>query len=82
VIGFAVQQQAPGASGPAEAADLAGYYRSLDRDRYPSTVAAADALTGMPVEDEFLEGLEFILAGITVAVVPKGSQRRSSSSGQ
>jgi hypothetical protein len=64
VIGFAVQQQAPGAPTPADAAALGTYYRGLDRERYGLTVAAADALTAVPAEDEFLEGLGFVLDGI------------------
>jgi AcrR family transcriptional regulator len=64
VIGFAVQQHAPGAPGPADAAALGAYYRALDPERYPLTVAAADDLTAVPLEDEFREGLDFILDGI------------------
>jgi AcrR family transcriptional regulator len=64
VIGFAVQQHAPGSPGPEDAAALGDYYRGLDPELYPSTVAAADALTAVSLEDEFLEGLEFILDGI------------------
>jgi AcrR family transcriptional regulator len=64
VIGFAVQQHGPGAPGSEDAAALGDYYRGLDRELYPSTIAAANALTTVPLEDEFLEGLEFILDGI------------------
>lgn len=64
VIGFAVQQHAPGAPGPGDAAALGDYYRRLDPELYPSTVTAADALTAVSLEDEFLEGLQFILDGI------------------
>ena len=62
VIGFAVVE--PGSPGPEEAAALGDYYRTLDPQVYPQTVAAADALTAIPLEDEFLEGLQFILDGI------------------
>ena len=68
VIGFAVQQHAPGAPGPADAAALGAYYRGLDPERYPLTVATADGLTAVPLQDEFLEGLDFILDGIDRAV--------------
>jgi len=64
VIGFAVQQHAPSAPGPEQAAALGEYYRGLDPKLYPHTVAAADDLTGVPLEDEFLEGLEFLIDGI------------------
>jgi hypothetical protein len=64
VIGFAVQQHAPGSPGPEDAAALGDYYRKLDPELYPSTVAAADALTAVSLEDEFLEGLQFVLDGI------------------
>lgn len=67
-IGFAAQQRIPGAPGPAEALELRGYYRALDRDRYPSTVAAASALTTVSPDAEFLEGLQFILDGIGQAI--------------
>jgi AcrR family transcriptional regulator len=64
VIGFAVQQHAPGAPGPEDAAALGDYYRGLDPELYPATVAAADDLTAVSLEEEFLEGLEFIIDGI------------------
>jgi AcrR family transcriptional regulator len=64
VIGFAVQQHALGAPGPEEAAALGDYYGRLDPEVFPSTVAAADDLTGVPLEGEFLEGLQFILDGV------------------
>lgn len=64
VIGFAVQAYAPGAPGPEDAAALSDYYRSLDDDVYPLTVTAADALTGVSPEEEFLEGLQYTIDGI------------------
>jgi AcrR family transcriptional regulator len=64
VIGFAAQQLHPGAPGPREAADLGAYYRGLDPELYPATVAAVDDLTAVSVEEEFLEGLEFVIDGI------------------
>jgi AcrR family transcriptional regulator len=64
VIGFAVQQHAPGAPGPEQASALGEYYRGLDPQLYPHTVAAADHLTAVPLEDEFLEGLQFVIDGI------------------
>jgi AcrR family transcriptional regulator len=64
VIGFAVQQLAPGAPGPQEPAELGEYYRQLDPELYPATVAAVDGLTAVSLEEEFLEGLEFVIDGI------------------
>jgi AcrR family transcriptional regulator len=64
VVGFAVQQHAPGAPGPADAATLGDFYRALDPQAFPYTVAAADALTAVSLDEEFAEGLEFILDGI------------------
>jgi len=63
-IGFVIQQHAPGNSPSQEATQLRRYYRALDPERFPATRAAADALTGVPARDEFLEGLQFILDGI------------------
>jgi AcrR family transcriptional regulator len=74
VIGFAIQQHAPGTPGPREAAALADYYRGLDPARYPCTVAAAEDLTEVPLQDEFMEGLDFIIAGIERA--RRGRSRR------
>jgi AcrR family transcriptional regulator len=62
IIGFAAIQ--PNAPGPEEAAALGEFYRGLDPGAYPNTVAAADALTGISLEDEFSEGLQIILDGI------------------
>ncbi len=68
VIGFLVQQQAPDAPGPGHAVALRSYYRKLDPELYPFTVAAAEALTAVSPEDEFLEGLQFIFDGIDTAL--------------
>lgn len=62
VIGFAVLER--GSPTPADAAALAEHYRRLDPELYPHTIAVAEALTSVPLEDEFLEGLEIILSGI------------------
>jgi AcrR family transcriptional regulator len=62
VVGFAVLD--PGSMDPAEAVALGAHYRHLDPDVYPHTVAVADELTSVPLEEEFLEGLEIILDGI------------------
>jgi AcrR family transcriptional regulator len=77
VIGFAALQDAPDAPGPEEASALGEYYRRLDPALYPSIVAAADDLTAVPLEDEFLEGLRFILDGIGRARRPGARPMRT-----
>jgi AcrR family transcriptional regulator len=62
VIGFAVVE--PGFPGPEEAAALGDFYRALDPQMYPQTVAAADALTAIRADEEFLEGLQLMVDGI------------------
>ena len=49
---------------PEDAARLRDFYRALDVDIYPVTVAAADDLTGVPLDDEFRFGLRLVLDGI------------------
>ena len=62
IIGFAtIERNSPT---PEDDAALGDYYRSLDPDTYPHTVAGADALTGVSLEDELAEGLQLILDGI------------------
>jgi len=67
VIGFLVQENASGSREPGQAAALGAYYRGLDPALYPSTVSAAEALTTVSSEEEFLEGLQFIIGGIGAA---------------
>ncbi|MFE2428836.1 TetR/AcrR family transcriptional regulator [Streptomyces sp. NPDC059373] len=67
VIGFAIQQHGPGAPRPEDEALLRDYYRSLDPATYPATTAAADDLTGVPVEGEFRFGLGLVLDGLEKA---------------
>jgi AcrR family transcriptional regulator len=62
VIGFFAVREAEQAR--EHAAALRDYYRSLDPDTYPYTVAAAGALTEIAPEGQFAEGLQFILDGI------------------
>jgi len=64
VVGFALQQHAPGAPLPEDAARLRDFYRALDTGIYPATVAAADDLTSVPLDDEFRFGLQLVLDGI------------------
>ncbi len=64
VVGFALQQHAPGAPRPEDAARLRDLYRALDAETYPATVAAADELTSVPLDEEFRFGLQLLLDGI------------------
>jgi AcrR family transcriptional regulator len=64
VVGFALQQHMPSAPRPEDAARLRDFYRALDAKRYPATVAAADELTSVPLNDEFRFGLRLVLDGI------------------
>jgi AcrR family transcriptional regulator len=64
VVGFALQQHAPGAPQPEDAARLRDFYRALDAETYPATVAAADELTCVPLDEEFRFGLQLVLDGI------------------
>jgi len=64
VVGFALQQHAPGAPQPKDAARLRDFYRALDAKTYPATVAAADELTSVPLDEEFRFGLQLVLDGI------------------
>jgi AcrR family transcriptional regulator len=64
VVGFALQQHAPGAPQPGDTARLRDFYRALDAEIYPATVAAADELTSVPLDEEFRFGLQLVLDGI------------------
>lgn len=64
VVGFALQQLAPGAPQREDAARLGDFYRALDAETYPATVAAADELTSVPLDEEFRFGLQLVLDGI------------------
>jgi AcrR family transcriptional regulator len=67
VIGFLAQEPPPDPAESEQGAALGRYYRELDPGLYPSTVAAATALTSVSSRAEFLEGLEFVLDGIEAA---------------
>ncbi len=64
VVGFALQQHSPGAPQREDVARLGDFYRALDADAYPATVAAADELTNVPPDEEFRFGLQLVLDGI------------------
>ncbi len=67
VVGFALQQHAPGAPQPKDAERLRNFYRGLDAETYPATIAAADKLTSVPLDEEFRFGLQLVLDGIELA---------------
>jgi AcrR family transcriptional regulator len=64
VVGFALQQHAPGALLQGEAANLRNFYRALDADTYPATRASATELTSVAPGEEFRFGMELLLDGI------------------
>jgi AcrR family transcriptional regulator len=64
VVGFALQQHAPRAPQREDAARLCDFYRALDAELYPATVATADELTSVPLDEEFSFGLQLVLDGI------------------
>jgi AcrR family transcriptional regulator len=74
VVGFALQQHAPGAPQPEDAARLRDFYRALDAEIYPATVAVADELTSVPLGQEFRFGLQLVLDGIERARKAAGAE--------
>ncbi|MFD5630938.1 TetR/AcrR family transcriptional regulator [Streptomyces sp. NPDC127072] len=75
VIGFAIQQYGPGTPHPEDRTQLRDYYRSLDPAAFPATMAAADELTSVPLDDEFLFGLDLLLDGLERARLDEPSGR-------
>jgi AcrR family transcriptional regulator len=67
VVGFALQQHSPAAPQREDAARLRDFYGALDAKTYPATVAAADELTSVPLDEEFRFGVQLVLDGIGVA---------------
>ncbi|MET7358417.1 TetR/AcrR family transcriptional regulator [Streptomyces sp. NPDC005562] len=65
VIGFTAQQHGPAAADPAAAPQLAAFYRQLDADAYPALTRTADALTAVPVTEEFHFGLDCLITGLS-----------------
>jgi len=74
VVGFALQQHAPGAPQPEDAAKLRDFYRALDANTYPAIVAAAHELTSVPLSEEFRFGLQLVLDGIERARKAAGAE--------
>jgi AcrR family transcriptional regulator len=65
VLGFALQLN-QGAAQRREDADVSARLHRLDPDRFPATVAVADALP-VALEDEFEFGLRLIITGLEAA---------------
>ena len=76
VVGFALQQHAPEAPRREDAARLRDFYRALDAEIYPATVAAADELTSVPLEEEFSFGLQLVLDGVKRARTARAEPAR------
>lgn len=64
VIGFASQLSGQDADSPEDNQDIHEFYRALDPDRYPATVASAPFLP-RSLDEEFQFGLRLILDGLT-----------------
>lgn len=64
VLGFALQLNQ--AAAQREDADVSAHLHRLDPDRFPATVAVADALP-VALEDEFEFGLRLIITGLEAA---------------
>ena len=64
VVGFVLQQHAPAVPQREEATRLRDFYRALDAETYPATVAVAAELTSVPLSEEFRFGLQLVLDGI------------------
>lgn len=73
VIGFAIQQHGPGTPRPEDQYQLRDYYDSLDPSAYPATMAAAEELTSVPLDEEFSFGLGLLLDGLEQAKSHTGS---------
>jgi AcrR family transcriptional regulator len=63
VIGFGLQLGEEALNSAATDNDLGALYRSLDPQRFPATISAADSLP-RPLVDEFHFGLDMILRGV------------------
>ncbi|WP_210587699.1 TetR/AcrR family transcriptional regulator [Streptomyces sp. GESEQ-35] len=64
VIGFAIQQHGPGTPRPEDQWQLRDYFKSLDPADFPATIATADELTSVPLDEEFRFGLDLLLDGL------------------
>ena len=74
VVGFVLQEHAPGAPQREDAAKLRDFYRALDANAYPAIVDAAAELTSVPLSEEFRFGLQLVLDGIERARKATGAE--------
>jgi len=63
VLGFAIQLSGSTAATGRQDTELTAAFHQLDPSHYPATVAVADDLP-VPLEDEFVFGLQLIVAGL------------------
>jgi TetR/AcrR family tetracycline transcriptional repressor len=77
VLGFAIQLSGDSAAGQDDDGRLSALFRSLDPSKFPATVAVADSMP-VPLEDEFVFGLELILEGL--AQLRRSDSRRRTAS--
>ena len=75
VLGFAIQQHAPGVPTAGDARRFRDHFGALDPETYPATIAAARDLTSVTREEEFDFGLRLVLDGLEQARL---SHRRDS----
>jgi len=64
VVGFAIQQHPRDAEASAHASDLKRFFSALDKSQYPHTVKVAGQLAGISIQQQFVFGLELIIAGL------------------
>jgi AcrR family transcriptional regulator len=64
VVGFAIQQHPRDTEVSAHASDLKRFYSALDKSQYPHTVKVAGQLAGISIQQQFVFGLELIIAGL------------------
>jgi TetR/AcrR family transcriptional regulator, tetracycline repressor protein len=64
ILGFAIQLTGHSTAGDLDDARLSQVFHGLDPQLFPATVAVADSLP-VPLEDEFVFGLELIVNGLT-----------------
>lgn len=65
VIGFAAQFHGHNTAANIDASALTTFYQRLDAALFPATVAVADSLPSMTLEDEFRFGLQLLIAGLS-----------------
>ena len=64
VVGFAIQQHPRDIEVSAHASDLKRFFSALDKSHYPHTVKLAGQLAGISIQQQFVFGLDLIIAGL------------------